>query len=58
MDLMTQEVADIYNPLDGTIFEVGYESGAGNYGGYIIMQYSYFGQDFYTLFGHMDRDSI
>lgn len=58
IDIMTQGVADIYNPLDWEIFEGGYEAWAWNYGGYVIMKYCIEGIVFYALFGHLDIDTV
>ena len=58
IDLMTQWVSEIYNPLDGEVYEIWYEERVWNYGVYIIMRYSTWEDYFYALFGHMDRRSI
>ncbi|MDD2917242.1 MAG: peptidoglycan DD-metalloendopeptidase family protein [Candidatus Gracilibacteria bacterium] len=58
IDILFPAGTSLYNPLDGAIYERGYESGDGNYGGYIIMRYSVSGSEFYGLYGHLSVDSI
>ena len=46
-------------PLDATVAESGYESGEGNYGGYVLLKHEspYF-ETFYSLYGHLCKDRL
>ncbi len=58
VDVLFPSGTSLYNPLDGEIYESWYEPGDGNYGGYIIIKYT-FGKDyFYALFWHLSPSSI
>ena len=58
VDILFDAGAYIYSPLDGTVYERGYEPGEGNYGGYIIMEYHVWDSVFYALYGHLSVSSI
>lgn len=58
IDILFPAGTSLYNPLDGIIYERWYESGDGNYWGYVIMKYSVFGSEFYALYGHLAVSSI
>lgn len=58
IDILFQSGTSLYSPLDSIIYERWYESGDGNYGGYVIMKYSVSGSEFYALYGHLAVDSI
>jgi hypothetical protein len=49
----------LHAPLDSVVAESGYESGAGNYGGYVLLRHDspYF-RTFYSLYGHLSKDSL
>lgn len=49
----------LHAPLDAVVEECGYESGEGNYGGYVLLRHGGPGfRTFYSLYGHLDRDSL
>lgn len=50
IDLTPNRIVPIYSPFDGFIHERGYEPGDGNYGGYVIVQYTMGGDFFFVLF--------
>lgn len=58
IDILFPAWTPIFSPLDGKIIEKGYESGDGNYGGFLIMQYEIRETTFYALFGHLSVSSI
>lgn len=46
-------------PLDATVADSGYESGEGNYGGYVILKHE--GpcfETFYSFYGHLRKDNL
>jgi len=46
-------------PLDATVAESGYESGEGNYGGYVLLKHespSY--ETFYSFYGHLCKNRL
>ena len=49
----------LHAPLDATVVESGYESGEGNYGGYVLLKHksSYF-DTFYSFYGHLCKDRL
>lgn len=50
--------SNIYAPLGGTIVESGYESGFGNYGGFVCVKHSQFNKPIYTFYGHLDPVTV
>jgi len=59
IDICIPAGTPIFAPLDGVVEEVGYESGEGNYGGYVVLKHSFEGvEPFYVMFGHMSVDSL
>ncbi len=49
----------LHAPLDSTVAECGYESGEGNYGGYVLLRHqSPHFKPFYSLYGHLGKDSL
>ena len=46
-------------PLDATVAKSGYESGEGNYGGYVLLKHeSPNFETFYSLYGHLCKDRL
>ena len=46
-------------PLDATVAESGYESGEGNYGGYVLLKHeSPSFETFYSFYGHLCKDRL
>ncbi|MDP2103956.1 MAG: peptidoglycan DD-metalloendopeptidase family protein [Candidatus Gracilibacteria bacterium] len=58
LDLSVAKGTQVYCPLSGVIFEVGYEEGIGNYGGYIIIKHEINGDIFYSFYGHVSYKNI
>lgn len=48
----------IASPLSGIVFASHFNEGEGNYGGTIILKHSISSQVFYSLFGHLSKNSI
>jgi murein DD-endopeptidase MepM/ murein hydrolase activator NlpD len=49
----------LHAPLDAVVAESGYESGEGNYGGYVLLEHSdpHF-ETFYSFYGHLCNDRL
>ena len=49
----------LHAPLDATVEESGYESGEGNYGGYVLLKHEgpWF-DTFYSFYGHLCKDRL
>ena len=46
-------------PLAATVADSGYESGEGNYGGYVLLEHAGAGVDtFYSFYGHLSRKNL
>lgn len=58
IDILFPTGTSLYNPLDWEVYEKGYESGKGNYGGYMIIRYSLEASSFFVLYGHLSEDSF
>ena len=59
VDIIVPVDTPLYAPLQGTIEEIGYEAGEGNYGGFVLMRHE--GECFETFFsfyGHLDRTRL
>ena len=49
----------LHAPLDATVAESGYESGEGNYGGYVLLKHeSPHFETFYSLYGHLCKEVL
>ena len=49
----------LHAPLDAIVEQSGYESGEGNYGGYVLLKHeSPFFETFYSFYGHLGKDSL
>lgn len=59
LDVIVDLGTPLHAPLDATVAEGGYESGEGNYGGYVLLKHEspYF-QTFYSFYGHLCRDRL
>lgn len=59
LDVIVDLGTPLHAPLDATVKENGYESGEGNYGGYVLLKHesSYF-QTFYSFYGHLCKSRL
>jgi len=59
LDIIVPLGTPLHAPLAGTVAESGYESGEGNYGGFVLLRHDspYF-QSFYSFYGHLRRSSL
>ena len=58
IDLWTNAGTPIFAPLDGRIHSFANNKGLGNYGPTIILEHQIEGITFYTLYGHLNSESI
>lgn len=58
IDLWTAANTPIYAPIDGTIHSFSNLLEKGNYGGVFILEHEVNGNKFYTLYGHLDYNTI
>ncbi len=59
LDIIVPLGTPLHAPLDATVHTSGYESGEGNYGGYVLLKHeSTKFQTFYSLYGHLGKDSL
>jgi len=59
VDIVLKQGTQLSAPLGGIVAEAGYEPGEGNYGGYVILEHTFSGSGhFYTLYGHLDPESV
>lgn len=59
IDVIAPKRSALHAPIDGRVYEVGYEEEPGNYGGYIVLEH----QDadsspFFCLYGHLNRETL
>jgi hypothetical protein len=65
LDVIVELGTPLHAPLDAVVAESGYESGEGNYGGFVLLRHeasksggaSGF-QPFYSFYGHLCRDQL
>ena len=59
LDVIVGLGALLHAPLDATVEESGYESGEGNYGGYVLLKHEgpWF-DTFYSFYGHLCKDRL
>jgi hypothetical protein len=59
LDVIVALGTPLHAPLDATVAECGYESGEGNYGGYVLLKHTspYF-ETFYSFYGHLRKDRL
>lgn len=48
----------LYAPLDGIVTISEYEEGEGNYGGMVVLEHDVGGLIFYSLYGHLNLNSL
>tara|TARA_R110001592_G_scaffold155956_1_gene386075 strand:- start:10795 stop:11463 length:669 start_codon:yes stop_codon:yes gene_type:complete len=58
VDLWTKAYTAVLAPLKGKVHSFNNNLGVGNYGPTIILEHNLKGQKFYTLYGHLTKDSI
>jgi murein DD-endopeptidase MepM/ murein hydrolase activator NlpD len=59
LDVIVGLGTPLHAPLDATVLESGYESGEGNYGGYVLLKHensSY--ETFYSFYGHLCKNRL
>jgi len=59
LDVIVSLGTPLHAPLDAVVADSGYESGEGNYGGYVLLKHEspYF-ETFYSFYGHLCRDRL
>jgi hypothetical protein len=59
LDIIVPLGMPLHAPLNSSVAESGYESGEGNYGGFVLLRHDspYF-QTFFSLYGHLRRSSL
>ena len=59
LDVIVGLGTPLHAPLDATVFKSGYESGEGNYGGYVLLKHeSPCFETFYSFYGHLCKDRL
>ncbi|ADD68755.1 Peptidase M23 [Denitrovibrio acetiphilus DSM 12809] len=59
IDICAPAGTPVYAPLDGVVYESGYEKGEGNYGGYAILRHAIgTSEPFYSMYGHMSVKTL
>jgi hypothetical protein len=59
LDVIVELGTSLHAPLDATVAESGYESGEGNYGGYVLLKHENRGLvSFYSFYGHLCKDRL
>ena len=59
LDVILPRGTPVHAPLAAIVAEAGYEAGDGNYGGYVLLRHEGTAfAPFYTLYGHLARDSL
>ena len=59
LDVIVKMGAPLHSPLNASVAESGYESGDGNYGGYVLLKHeSPDFETFYSLYGHLCKESL
>ena len=59
LDVIVSLGTPLHAPLRATVAESGYETGEGNYGGYVLLKHeSSCFETFYSFYGHLCKDSL
>jgi len=59
LDVIVDLGTPLHAPLDAIVVEAGYESGEGNYGGFVLLQHvSDRFETFYSFYGHLCKDRL
>ncbi len=56
LDIVVPEGFSLHAPLDAVVFALGMDAGAGNYGGYVILQHDSLGVPFFSFYGHLNSN--
>ena len=58
LDITAPAHTRIHAPIEGIVFQSGYEEGEGNYGGYVVLLHERKNHDpLYSFYGHLDNAS-
>lgn len=57
-DIWGKPLTRVLAPLDGIVHSFAFNNQRGDYGATIILTHAFYGQHFYTLYGHLSLDSI
>ena len=59
LDIIVPLATPLHAPLAAVVQESGYESGEGNYGGYVVLKHeSRWFETFYSLYGHLCKERL
>lgn len=58
VDIWAEDGTPVYSPFKGKIHSFRDNSNFGDYGPTIILEYFFYGINFYALFGHLNRKSL
>jgi hypothetical protein len=59
LDVIVDLGTSLHAPLDAMVEESGYESGEGNYGGFVLLKHESEGfETFYSFYGHLCKDRL
>ena len=59
LDVIVSLGTPLHAPLDATVAESNYESGEGNYGGYVLLKHEHPSYEpFYSFYGHLCKDRL
>ncbi len=58
LDVMVPIGVKLFAPLNSVIHDIGYEEGKGNYGGYVLLRHELAGENFYSFYGHLAKESL
>jgi len=58
LDLWISAETEVYASLDGVVYGFADNAGLGNYGPTIILKHTIKSETFYTLYGHLSRESL
>ena len=59
LDVIVTVGTPLHAPLDAVVEANGYESGEGNYGGYVLLRHeSRHFETFYSFYGHLRKDNL
>jgi murein DD-endopeptidase MepM/ murein hydrolase activator NlpD len=59
LDVLVDLGTPLHAPLNASVAESGYESGEGNYGGYVLLKHeSPFFETFYSFYGHLCKKRL
>lgn len=58
LDVLAPVASPLFAPLDGVVIESGFEAGTGNYGGFVLLRHHGPDGDCYSLYGHLDRNTL